>query len=577
MYIRRLIHYYSPYKLLFFADMACALVVCAVDLAFPQVLNWMLKHVFTRELDTIMRTTVIVGVSLLLLYLLRYACQYFITCYGHIMGAKMERDMRQELFEHYQKLSFSYYDRNNTGEMMSRLVTDLFDIVELAHHGPETLLISSVKIIGSYIILIYINPGLALLMAGVTAVMTLFSYFQNKKMRAVFMDNRRKIAGVSTGIQDSLAGIRVVKSFSNEELEKEKFAGKNGDFYDSRVSSYRVMGFFHSGTALFHGLLYIAILVGGGWYISRGKLDPAELAIYALYVGIFIQPIEMLLHFSEMFQRGFSGFRRFCEIIDTTPEISDRPGAVELVSPNGCVSYQNVSFAYSEGQNVLQNVSIDLAPGKTVALVGESGGGKSTICALLPRFYEAVSGKVLIDGVDVKDYTLSSLRKNIGVVQQDIYMFSGTIRENIAYGKPGASMEEIINAAKRADIHDFIMSLPEGYDSLTGERGVRLSGGQKQRISIARVFLKNPPILILDEATSALDNESERKIQSALLELSKGRTTLVIAHRLSTIRHADEIIVIDKGCAVERGSHEELINQDGIYAKYCRLQEKADI
>ena len=577
MYIRRLIHYYSPYKLLFFADMACALGVCAVDLAFPQVLNWMLKHVFTRELDTIMRTTVIVGVSLLLLYLLRYACQYFITCYGHIMGAKMERDMRQELFEHYQKLSFSYYDRNNTGEMMSRLVTDLFDIVELAHHGPETLLISSVKIIGSYIILIYINPGLALLMAGVTAVMTLFSYFQNKKMRAVFMDNRRKIAGVSTGIQDSLAGIRVVKSFSNEELEKEKFAGKNGDFYDSRVSSYRVMGFFHSGTALFHGLLYIAILVGGGWYISRGKLDPAELAIYALYVGIFIQPIEMLLHFSEMFQRGFSGFRRFCEIIDTTPEISDRPGAVELVSPKGCVSYQNVSFAYSEGQNVLQNVSVDLAPGKTVALVGESGGGKSTICALLPRFYEAVSGKVLIDGVDVKDYTLSSLRKNIGVVQQDIYMFSGTIRENIAYGKPGASMEEIIDAAKRADIHDFIMSLPEGYDSLTGERGVRLSGGQKQRISIARVFLKNPPILILDEATSALDNESERKIQGALLELSKGRTTLVIAHRLSTIRHADEIIVIDKGCAVERGKHEELIKQDGIYAKYCRLQEKADI
>lgn len=577
MYIRRLIHYYSPYKLLFFADMACALVVCAVDLAFPQVLNWMLKHVFTRELDSIMRTTVIVGVSLLLLYLLRYACQYFITCYGHIMGAKMERDMRQELFEHYQKLSFSYYDRNNTGEMMSRLVTDLFDIVELAHHGPETLLISSVKIIGSYIILIYINPGLALLMAGVTAVMTVFSYFQNKKMRTVFMDNRRKIAGVSAGIQDSLAGIRVVKSFSNEELEKVKFSEKNGAFYDSRVSSYRVMGFFHSGTALFHGLLYIAILVGGGWYISRGKLDPAELAIYALYVGIFIQPIEMLLHFSEMFQRGFSGFRRFCEIIDTMPEISDRPGAVDMAAPQGAVCYQNVSFAYSEGQEILQNVNIDLAPGKTVALVGESGGGKSTICALLPRFYETGTGKVMIDGVDVKDYTLASLRKNIGVVQQDIYMFSGTIRENIAYGKPDASMEEIISAAKRADIHDFIMSLPEGYDSQTGERGVRLSGGQKQRISIARVFLKNPPILILDEATSALDNESERKIQGALVELAKGRTTLVIAHRLSTIRHADEIIVIDKGRAVERGSHDDLIKQDGIYAKYCRLQEKADI
>ena len=573
MYIRRLIHYYRPYKLLFFADMMCALVVCAVDLAFPQVLNWMLKHVFTREVGTIMRTTVIVGVSLLLLYLLRYACQYFITCYGHIMGAKMERDMRQELFEHYQKLSFSYYDRNNTGEMMSRLVTDLFDIVELAHHGPETLLISSVKIIGSYAILLCINPGLALLLAAVTAVMTVFSYHQNKKMRTVFMDNRKKIASVSSGIQDSLAGIRVVKSFSNEKLEKEKFAGKNGDFYDSRVSSYRVMGFFHSGTALFHGLLYIAILTGGGWYISQGKLNPAELAIYALYVGIFIQPIEMLLHFTEMFQRGFTGFRRFCEIIDTAPEITDSPGAVELFSPRGSVAFKDVSFSYNKEQSVLQNINIELAPGKTVALVGPSGGGKSTICALLMRFYDTCAGKIEIDGNDIRNYTLSSLRKNIGIVQQDIYMFSGTIRENIAYGKPDATMEEIINASKRANIHDFVMSLPDGYESQTGERGVRLSGGQKQRISIARVFLKNPPILILDEATSALDNESERKIQGALQDLAKGRTTLVIAHRLSTIRHADEIIVIDKGLVVERGTHDILINNDGIYAKYCRLQE----
>ena len=575
MYIRRLILYYRPYKLLFFADMMCALVVCAVDLAFPQVLNWMLKHVFTREVGTIMRITVIVGVSLLLLYLVRYACQYFITCYGHIMGAKMERDMRQELFEHYQKLSFSYYDRNNTGEMMSRLVTDLFDIVELAHHGPETLLISSVKIIGSYAILLCINPGLALLLAAVTAVMTVFSYHQNKKMRTVFMDNRKKIASVSSGIQDSLAGIRVVKSFSNEKLEKEKFAGKNGDFYDSRVSSYRVMGFFHSGTALFHGLLYIAILTGGGWYISQGKLNPAELAIYALYVGIFIQPIEMLLHFTEMFQRGFTGFRRFCEIIDTAPEITDSPGAVELGSPRGSVAFKDVSFSYNKEQSVLQNINIELAPGKTVALVGPSGGGKSTICALLMRFYDTCAGKIEIDGNDIRNYTLSSLRKNIGIVQQDIYMFSGTIRENIAYGKPDATMEEIINASKRANIHDFVMSLPDGYDSQTGERGVRLSGGQKQRISIARVFLKNPPILILDEATSALDNESERKIQGALQDLARGRTTLVIAHRLSTIRHADEIIVIDKGLVVERGTHDILINNDGIYAKYCRLQESA--
>ena len=408
---------------------------------------------------------------------------------------------------------------------------------------------------------------------AVTAVMTVFSYHQNKKMRTVFMDNRKKIASVSSGIQDSLAGIRVVKSFSNEKLEKEKFAGKNGDFYDSRVSSYRVMGFFHSGTALFHGLLYIAILTGGGWYISQGKLNPAELAIYALYVGIFIQPIEMLLHFTEMFQRGFTGFRRFCEIIDTAPEITDSPGAVELFSPRGSVAFKDVSFSYNKEQSVLQNINIELAPGKTVALVGPSGGGKSTICALLMRFYDTCAGKIQIDGNDIRNYTLSSLRKNIGIVQQDIYMFSGTIRENIAYGKPDATMEEIINASKRANIHDFVMSLPDGYDSQTGERGVRLSGGQKQRISIARVFLKNPPILILDEATSALDNESERKIQGALQDLAKGRTTLVIAHRLSTIRHADEIIVIDKGLVVERGTHDILINNDGIYAKYCRLQE----
>ncbi|MBR2912266.1 MAG: ABC transporter ATP-binding protein [Lentisphaeria bacterium] len=573
MYIRRLIHYYRPYKLLFLADMTCALVVCAVDLAFPQVLNWMLKHVFTREVNSIMRITVIVGVSLLLVYLLRYACQYFITCYGHIMGAKMERDMRQELFEHYQKLSFSYYDRNNTGEMMSRLVTDLFDIVELAHHGPETLLISLVKITGSYIILLCINPGLALLLAAVTALMTVFSYYPNKKMRAVFMDNRKKIASVSAGIQDSLAGIRIVKSFSNEKLEKEKFAGKNGDFYDSRVGSYRVMGFFHSGTALFHGLLYIAILTGGGWYISQGKLDPAELAIYALYVGIFIQPIEMLLHFTEMFQRGFTGFRRFCEIIDTAPEITDSPGAVELTNPRGSVAFKDVSFSYDKERSVLQNINIELAPGKTVALAGPSGGGKSTICALLMRFYDTCAGKIEVDGKDIRNYTLSSLRKNIGIVQQDIYMFSGTIRENISYGKPGASMEEIISAAKRANIHEFIMSLPDGYESQTGERGVRLSGGQKQRISIARVSLKNPPILILDEATSALDNESERKIQGALQDLARGRTTLVIAHRLSTIRHADEIIVIDNGQAVERGTHEKLMELNGIYAKYSHLQE----
>ena len=573
MYIVRLIRYYRPYRGLFIADMSCALAVCGIDLAFPQVLDWMLKHVFTLPQTEIMRPTLLTGAVLLVLYLLRYACQYFITCYGHIMGAKMERDMRRELFNHYQKLSFSYYDRNNTGEMMSRLVTDLFDIVELAHHGPETLLISAVKIAGSFVILLRINPELALLLAAVTAVMTVFSYFQNKKMRRVFMDNRKKIAGVSAGIQDSLAGIRVVKSFSNETLESAKFSGKNEAFFNSRVSSYRVMGFFHSGNAFFQGLLYIAILTGGGWLISRNQLEPRTLAIYALYVGIFIQPIEQLLHFTEQFQRGFSGFRRFCEIIDTMPEIADTPGAVDLTDPEGWIRYEDVCFSYDGKQQVLDHIDIEIPPGRTVALVGASGGGKSTICALLPRFYDTVSGSVRIDGKDVRSCTMDSLRRNIGIVQQDIYLFAGTIRENIAYGKPDASMEEIIEAAKKANIHEFIISLPEGYESQTGERGVRLSGGQKQRISIARVFLKNPKLLILDEATSALDNESERKIQSALQELSRGRTTIVIAHRLSTIRHADEIIVIDHGKAVERGSHETLLQQNGIYAKYCRLQE----
>ena len=572
--IRRFIGYYRPYLGLFAADMFCALIVCAVDLAFPQVLDVMIKQVFRGDPGRIMRIALPVGAGLLLLYLIRYGCQYFITSWGHIMGARMERDMRRELFVHYQKLSFSYYDRNNTGEMMSRLVTDLFDIVELAHHGPETLLISFLKVSGSFAILICINVKLALLLAGVTAVMTVFSYFQNRRMRQAFMDNRKKVAQVNAGVQDSLAGIRVVKSFANESMEKEKFNRCNSAYLDSKVNSYRVMGFFHSGNALFQGLLYIAVLTGGAWYISRGELAPEELAIYALYIGIFIQPIEQLLHFTEMFQRGISGFIRFCEILDTTPDIQDLPHAEAVKHTEGRVDYEHVFFSYNRKEEVLNDISISLQPGKTVALVGESGGGKSTICALLPRFYEPAAGCIKIDGRDIRSFTLQSLRSQIGIVQQDVYMFSGTIRENIAYGRPDASMEEIVSAAKKADIHDFIDALPEKYDTFVGERGVRLSGGQKQRLSIARVFLKDPRILILDEATSALDNESERKIQAALKSLTRGRTTLVIAHRLSTIRHADEIIVIDKGRAVERGNHESLLAMNGVYARYCKLQQE---
>ena len=488
------------------------------------------------------------------------------------MGAKMETDMRQDIFTHYQKLSFSYFDRNNTGEMMSRIVGDLFDITELAHHGPEILLISTLKIIGAFIIIFSINAKLTGILLVVTLMMTLYCIFMRKRMRQVFADNRKKIAVVNSQIQDSLAGIRVVKSFANENVEKKKFDHCNQAFLGSKVDNYRVMGQFHAGNSFFHGLLYVTILLFGGIFIARKIITPGELAIYALYIGIFIHPLEMLINFAEAFQRGWSGFRRFAEVLATVPDISDR---VDASAPGGCVGrieYKNVSFAYDADLPVLNDVSFTVEPGSTVALVGPSGGGKSTICALLPRFYEVLSGAVTIDGMDVKKWQLKALRSRIGIVQQDLYMFSGTIKDNILYGKPDASDEEVIAAARRSNIHDFIMTLPEQYNSHVGERGVRLSGGQKQRVAIARVFLKNPAILILDEATSALDNESEQHIQTALTELSKDRTTLVIAHRLSTIRHADKIIAVDDGRVAEIGTHDELMALNGIYAKYHRMQ-----
>jgi len=568
----RFIQYYKPYRWLFYSDLFCALVVSIVDLAFPQILYFLTHDVFTRGRAEIMNTLSIVGVGMMVMYGIRYGCQYYITTWGHIMGARMESDMRQDLFDHYQRLSFSYYDRNNTGEMMSKLVSDLFDISELAHHGPENLFISTVKILGSFGFLMLLSVKMTFILFSITVVMIVFSIYKNKKMKAVFMDNRKKIAGVNSRVQDSLSGIRVVKSFANEDLEKEKFCNSNLDFLDSKVDSYKIMGSYHAGNSFFQGLLYTAVLVSGGFFIANGSLQVTDLAVYALYIGIFINPIDVLINFTEQFQKGYSGFKRFMEVVGTTPEILDKQNAVSLTNVKGNIVFQDVSFQYNQNTGVLDKVNISITAGKTVALVGPSGGGKTTLCSLLPRFYDVTEGAVTIDGMDVRDVTLKSLRSAIGIVQQDVYMFGGSVRDNIAYGKPNATDEEIMEAAQNANIHDFIISLDNGYASYVGERGTRLSGGQKQRIAIARVFLKNPKILILDEATSALDNESERYIQASLERLSQDRTTIVVAHRLSTIRNADEIIVINHNGIQERGSHDELLSQNGLYAKYYNMQ-----
>lgn len=569
---KKFIQFYKPYRRMFWFDMFCALVVSAVDVAFPQILNWLTKGLFTETARNILHALPWVALGLLAMELVRVGCQYYITSWGHVMGARMESDMRQDLFDHLQRLSFSYYDKNNTGEMMSKLVSDLFDISELAHHGPENIVISLLKITGSFALMMLINVPMTLILFAVTIVMILFSIDKNKKMRAVFMDNRKKIAGVNSQVQDSLSGIRVVKSFGNEALEREKFSESNLRFLDSKVSSYRIMGSFRAGTSFFEGLLFITVLVSGGLFIANGSLKVTELAVYALYINIIINPVDVLIEFTEQFQKGYSGFRRFIEVVETNPEITDRPNASDLKNVRGEIDFQDVSFQYNSTEEVLSHINIHVDAGRTIALVGPSGGGKTTLCSLLPRFYDVTGGSVQVDGNDVRDIRLKSLRDSIGIVQQDVYMFAGSIKENIAYGKPDATEEEIIDAAKKANIHDFVMTLEEGYDTYVGERGTRLSGGQKQRLAIARVFLKNPPILILDEATSALDNESERHIQISLEALSKNRTTIVIAHRLSTIRNADEIIVIGDEGILERGDHKALLEQNGVYANYYNMQ-----
>ena len=573
--LKKFIGYYKPYKKIFFFDLFCAAVISMIDLIYPQILRQGANTIFVQEKSVILRVLPLLAACLLIMYIIQALCKYYVNCQGHVMGAMMERDMRRELFEHYEKLSFSYYDNNNSGQMMSRLVSDLFDISEFAHHGPENLFISLIKIIGSFVFLTVINWRLAIPLFVIVIVMVIFSSIQSKKMHATFLDNRKKIGDINARLQDTLSGIRVVQSFANEEIEKKKFAVSNENFLVSKKENYRCMGSFSAWNIFFQGLMYLTVLVFGGYLISQDKMEPADLAMYALYIGIFVSPIQILVELTEMIQKGLSGFRRFSAIMETEPDIEDAEDARELTNVKGNVNYDHVTFRYNDDEPVLSDVSFSIPAGRSIALVGPSGGGKTTICSLLPRFYELTGGKITIDGKDIKDFTLQSLRKNIGIVQQDVYLFCGTVRENIAYGKPDASDEEIIEAAKNANIHDFIMSLPDGYDTFVGERGTRLSGGQKQRISIARVFLKNPPILILDEATSALDNESERHIQKSLEELSKNRTTITIAHRLSTIRGADEIIVITENGIAERGSHDELMKIDGIYAKYYRMQFQA--
>ena len=570
--LKKFIQYYAPYKKVFFLDLICAAVISLVDLAFPQILRTLTKTLFTESSDVILWALLPITLALLVMYMIQTGCKYYVSYQGHMMGAYMERDMRQQLFDHYERLSFSYYDQNNSGQMMSKLVSDLFDISEFAHHGPENLFISLIKIIGSFVFLFLINWKLAIPLLAIVAFMLFFSYGQNKKMQATFMDNRRKIGNLNSSLQDTLAGIRVVQSFANEDIEREKFKKSNQGFLSSKDANYRCMGSFTGGNLFFQGMMYLMTLVFGGWLIAHGQMESADLAMYALYIGIFISPIQILVELTEMMQKGLSGFRRFLDVVETEPEIVDAEDAEPLENIKGHVRYEHVSFHYNDDDSlILDDVSFDIQAGKSIALVGASGSGKTTICSLLPRFYDVSEGRITIDGKDVRKLTLQSLREQIGLVQQDVYLFCGSIRENIAYGRPDASMEEIIEAAKKANIHEFIMELPDGYETFVGERGTRLSGGQKQRISIARVFLKNPPILILDEATSALDNESERFIQQSLEELAKDRTTITIAHRLSTIRNADEILVVAENGIVECGTHEELLEKGGIYAHYYEM------
>ncbi len=570
--LKRFISYYKPHKKLFAMDMTAALFVSVIGVVYPMITRTMLNTLIPERNY---RMIVIFGLTLLALYFVKMALNYFIQYEGHMMGVYMQARMRTDLFAHLETLPYSYFNNHETGKIMTRMTSDLFEVVELAHHGPENIIISVLSILIAFIYLSSIDIYLTLVIFACVPFLVIISYSLRKKMRNAFRDSRTALAEINASMESSISGIRVTKAFTNAEKEKEKFEVGNGKFQTARKAGYSAMGRFHSGNTFVTDVFNVVVLIAGGLFMYNGRINFGDYSAFIVSVNMFIAPVMTLINFMEQFENGITGFERFCEIMDAKPE-TDRPDAEDAGQLEGHIEFRDVSYAYDEDKNVLRHVNLDIAKGKTFALVGPSGGGKTTICHLIPHFYDVESGEILLDGREIHSLTLESVRRNIGIVQQDIYLFNDSMKENIRYGKLDATDEEIIRAAKRANIHDYIMSLPNGYDTNIGERGVRLSGGQKQRLSIARVFLKNPPILILDEATSALDNTTEILIQQALDELCKGRTTLVVAHRLSTIKNADEIAVVSDGKITELGTHEELMEKKGMYYDLYQLQFRAN-
>lgn len=571
--LKKLIRYYKPYLKTFIIDMVFAMMSAAVTLVIPLVVRYITSEVVYMDSGVALKNILLLAAMLVALVIVQGGCNYYISNYGHVMGAKIEYDMRAEIFEHYQKLSFSFYDNQKVGQLLSRITSDLFDITELLHHGPENIVISFIKIVGALVILASISPQLTIAAFCLVPFMLAYAFRLNKRMKAAFRQNREKIAEINAQIEDNLSGIRVVKSFANEDIECEKFRQGNDRFLAAKKNSYFYMGSYHAGLTAFTTMINVVVIVTGGIGITRNWVNITDFVTFLLYINVFTDPVKVLIDFTEQFQNGYSGYERFLEILAVEPEIKEKENAIELKSVQGAIEFQNVSFRYADGADtVFSGINLYVEPGKYVALVGASGVGKTTLCSLITRFYETTSGTITIDGIDIRDVTLKSLRDHIGVVAQDVYLFMGTIKENIRYGKPDATDEEIIEAAKNANAHDFIMSFPKGYDTDIGQRGVKLSGGQKQRLSIARVFLKNPEILIFDEATSALDNESEQIVQESLEKLAKNRTTFVIAHRLTTIENAEEILVLTDTGIAERGTHEELMRENGAYAHMVKAK-----
>lgn len=569
--LKLLAGYYKPYKALFFWDLFFAILGAAVTLVLPLLVRYIMNHVGNMPVSQANSVIFRIGAIMIALILVQLVSRYFITYYGHMMGTYIERDMRNEIFSHYQKLSFAFYDNQKVGHLLSRITSDLFEISELLHHGPEDIIISVIKLLGALIILCNVNGRMALICLGVVILMLIYALIYNKRMKHAFKENRARIADINSQIEDSLAGIRVVKSFGNEKREMEKFNQGNERFVSSKRLTYHYMAGYHAGMDAFTTLITVASLISGAFFLTNGTLTATDLVTFLLYISNFTEPVTKLVNFTEQFQNGYSGYDRFLEMMSIAPDIEDAPDAISLDHVDGDIRFEEVSFHYVDNQEeVLSHVNLEVKPGEYVALVGTSGTGKTTLCSLIPRFYDVSGGTIYLDGTDIRKIKLKDLRRQIGIVQQDVYLFAGSIMENIRYGRPDASDEEVIRAAKAANAHNFIMEMPEDYDTDIGQRGVKLSGGQKQRLSIARAFLKNPPILIFDEATSALDNESEKVVQESLEQLSKDRTTFVIAHRLSTIRNARRILVLTEDGIAEEGTHQELLEKEGVYARLCK-------